>query len=245
LLFVHIGWHIWIMGLPIPKLLVVEDDPKTARSLVAGLQAEGFSAHAAQRGDDALNSLSATAYELVILDWMLPGRDGLQILRTIRERGNRVPVLLLTARDAVNDRVSGLEAGADDYLSKPFAFAELLARVRALLRRAVPPEPMRRQVDDLIVDFETRRASRAGTLLDLTPREFDLLAYLICHAAEAVSREQLAREVWRETSRFTPLDNVIDVHVARLRRKLDEGHARKLLHTIRGVGLMLKAETHG
>lgn len=226
-----------------PKLLLVEDDPKTARSLVAGLEAEGFSAHSASCGDDALSSLSATPYELVILDWMLPGRDGLQVLRAIRERGNRVPVLLLTARDAVDDRVSGLEAGADDYMSKPFAFAELLARVRALLRRAVPAEPLRRNVADLTVDFETRRASRGGKALDLTPREFDLLAYLICHVGEAVSREQLARDVWRETQRATPLDNVIDVHVARLRRKLDDSHPHKLLHTVRGVGLVLREET--
>jgi DNA-binding response OmpR family regulator len=230
------------VGLPIPKLLIVEDDSKTARSLVAGLQAEGFNAYAAQRGDDALNSLSATPYELVVLDWMLPGRDGLQVLRTIRERGNRVPVLLLTARDAVNDRVLGLEAGADDYLSKPFAFAELLARIRALLRRAVPAEPMRRHVGNLTIDFETRCANRGGKALDLTPREFDLMAYLICHVGEAVSREQLARDVWRETQRATPLDNVIDVHVARLRRKLDDGHPRKLLHTVRGVGLVLREE---
>ena len=223
-------------------MLVVEDDRKTARGLVAGLEAEGFRARSAERGDDALQSLAATPTDLVILDWMLPGRDGMQILRALRERGNRVPVLLLTARDAVDDRVSGLQAGADDYLSKPFAFAELLARVRALLRRAVPAEPLRRSVGDLTVDFETRRANRAGVPLELTPREFDLIAYLICHAGEAVSREQLSRDVWRETHRATPIDNVIDVHVARLRRKVDNGHARKLLHTVRGVGLILRED---
>lgn len=225
---------------PAARLLIVEDDAKTARSLVAGLQGEGFTAQIAQDGEAALQSIAATPYDLVVLDWMLPGRDGLCVLQTLRARANRVPVLLLTARDAVDDRVSGLEAGADDYLSKPFAFAEFLARVRALLRRAIPPEPMQRQVGDLTIDFETRRANRAGKLLDLTPREFDLLAYLICHAGEAISREQLAHDVWRQTHRATPLDNVIDVHAARLRRKLDEGQPAKLLHTIRGVGLVLR-----
>jgi len=229
----HYGMH---------RLLIVEDDLKTAKGLADGFAAEGFSVRSAYNGEDALSSCSMNSCDLVVLDWMLPGRDGLEVLRAIRADGNRVPVLLLTALGAVDDRVTGLEAGADDYLSKPFAFAELLARVRALLRRGVPSEPMQRKVGDLTVDFETRRASRAGASLELTPREFDLLAYLVCHTGEAVGREELARKVWREFQRATPLDNVIDVHVARLRRKLDEGKAHKLLHTVRGVGLVLREE---
>jgi len=224
------------------RVLIVEDESKTARSLAEGLSRESFTAHIASNGADALTILTSQRYDVVVLDWMLPQRDGLEVLRLLRERGERVPVLLLTARDAVSDRVRGLEAGADDYLTKPFAFAELLARVRALLRRSQPVEPLRRVVGELAVDFETRRATRDGELLELTPREFDLLVYLVCHAGEVVNRDQLAHDVWREANRFTPLDNVIDVHMARLRRKLDEGRSTRLLHTVRGVGYVLREE---
>ncbi|KXU37196.1 PhoB family transcriptional regulator [Cephaloticoccus primus] len=227
------------------RLLVVEDDEVTARGLATGLTQAGFEVRTARRGDDALRSLDAQLPELVVLDWMLPGADGMEILRGLRGRGTRVPVLLLTARDALEDRVEALDAGADDYLAKPFAFAELLARVRALLRRAVPAEPWRRSLADLELNFETRLVTRGGQLLELTPREFDFLAYLIARTGEVVSRDELARQVWRENNRATPLDNVIDVHAARLRRKLDEGRAHKLLHTVRGVGFVLREESPG
>jgi two-component system copper resistance phosphate regulon response regulator CusR len=151
-------------------------------------------------------------------------------------------VILLTARDAVEDRVLGLESGADDYLVKPFAFAELLARIRTLLRRAGPSEPLKKSVGDLVVDLEARRVSRAGQAIDLTPREFDLLAYLLRQPGQVVTREMLGREVWREANRITPIDNVIDVHVAHLRRKVDGGRGTKLIHTVRGVGFVLREE---
>jgi len=227
----------------VARVLIVEDDVNTAQGIVKGLRGEGFDARATHRGEDALQSLAAQSFDLVVLDWMLPGQDGLQVLRALRESGQRTPVLLLTARDTVIDRVTGLEAGADDYLTKPFAFEELLARVRALLRRAVPAEPLRRSLADLTVDFETRRVTRAGLTIELTPREFDLIAYLICHVGQIVDRDRLAREVWREPNRATPIDNVIDVHVARLRRKIDESSPQRLLHTVRGVGFVLREES--
>ena len=174
---------------------------------------------------------------------MLPGRDGIEILKTLRGRGTKTPVLLLTARDAIEDRVLGLDAGADDYLVKPFAFAELLARIRALSRRAGQEEPLRKQIADLELDVQTRRVVRGSQEIVLTPREFDLLLYLLCHQGQAVTRQMLAKEVWREPHRATPLDNVIDVHVAHLRKKIDEGQRVKLIHTVRGVGFLLREES--
>lgn len=223
------------------RLLLIEDDDKTARALRDGLTREGFAVRTAHTGEEGFFLLNTEAFDLVVLDWMLPGRDGVEILKALRARGTRTPVLLLTARDTVEDRVQGLESGADDYLVKPFAFPELLARLRSLLRRATV-EPLRRTVADLVVDFETRRAWRGERELTLTPREFDLLAYLARQPGQTVTREMLARDVWRETHRATPLDNVIDVHVAHLRRKVDEGQPVKLIHTIRGVGFVLRAE---
>ena len=171
---------------------------------------------------------------------MLPGRDGIEILKTLRARGAKPSVLLLTARDTVEDRVTGLDSGADDYLVKPFAFAELLARIRVLLRRTAQDELTRKQVDDLILDIQSRRAWRAGQEIMLTPREFDLLVYLMRYEGQVVTRQMLAQEVWREPNRATPLDNVIDVHLAHLRKKVDEGRRTKLLQTVRGVGFLLR-----
>lgn len=220
------------------KILIIEDDPKTARAIQSGLSSEGYPAAIASCGEEGIALLSAGAFDAVLLDWMLPGRDGIEILRWLRERGPKPPVLLLTARDAVEDRVLGLDSGADDYLVKPFAFAELLARLRALLRRSGGEESMKKKVGDLSVDMRTRQTFRDKLEIPLTPREFDLLAFLMRHEGQVVTRQMLAREVWRETNRSTPLDNVIDVHLARLRKKIDDGHAIRLIHTIRGVGFL-------
>ncbi|MBI4326262.1 MAG: response regulator transcription factor [Chloroflexi bacterium] len=224
------------------KILIIEDDARTANALRTGLRAEGYDAAVARTGEEGVLQLHSLSFDLVLLDWMLPGRDGIAILKELRARGAKTPVLLLTARDAVEDRVLGLDSGADDYLVKPFAFAELLARIRVLLRRAGDAESLRRQIDDLVLDVENRRAYRSSKEITLTPREFDLIAYFMRHHGQTVTRRMLANDVWRESHRVTPLDNVIDVHIAHLRRKIDEGHRTKLLHTVRGVGFVLRAE---
>src|SRR5438093_8612148 len=231
------------LSVPVAKILVIEDEPKTANAIRSGLRGEGYDATVAKTGEDGFFQLNTEPFDLVILDWMLPGHDGIEILKTLRARGTETPVLLLTARDAIEDRVLGLDSGADDYLMKPFAFAELLARVRALLRRAGDTETFRKQIGDLTLDIENRRVTRGAQEIAVTPREFELLAYLLRHHGQTVTRQMFAKDVWREPHRATPLDNVIDVHVAHLRRKVDEGHRVKLIHTVRGVGFVLRQES--
>ena len=224
------------------RILIVEDEAKVARALEEGLKREEYDVVVARTGEEGFYLVSAEQFDLVILDLMLPGRDGLQVLSTLRKRGLVTPVLILTARDAIEDRVQGLDSGADDYLVKPFAFPELSARVRALLRRGRTEQVVRLKVADLEMDLVARKVKRGGKDVEFTLREFELLEYLLKHKEQVVSREMLAREVWKETSRVTPLDNVIDVHMARLRRKIDERFDRKLIHTIRGVGFVLREE---
>ncbi|MGE0591760.1 MAG: response regulator transcription factor [Vicinamibacterales bacterium] len=222
------------------RVLVVEDELKVADALREGLEGEGYEALVERSGESAFFRLTTEHFDLILLDLGLPGRDGLQILRTLREHGIRTPVLVLTARDALQDRVTGLDAGADDYLVKPFAFVELLARIRALLRRGRSAESPRLTLGDLEIDRIARKVVRGGRPVDLTVREFELLEFLMRYEGQVVTREALARDVWKETSRTTPLDNVIDVHIARLRRKIDLDQSVKLIHTIRGVGFMLR-----
>ena len=221
-------------------ILVVEDETKVARALSEGLAREGYEVTVARTGEEGYYLLDARSFDLVVLDLMLPGRDGLEILATLRSRDRGIPVLILTARDAVEDRVVGLDTGADDYLVKPFAFPELSARIRALLRRGRAEQSSRLQVADLEVDVAARRVTRGGRILELTAREFELLEYLLRNRGRVVSREMLSRDVWKEAGRATPLDNVIDVHIARLRRKVDEAFDVKLIHTVRGVGFTVK-----
>jgi two-component system copper resistance phosphate regulon response regulator CusR len=230
-------------GFMVAKILIVEDENKIADALVAGLQAEGYVAQSVESGEEALFLLSRDAFDLIILDVMLPGRNGFEVLKLIRQTSESLPVLMLTARDGVEDRVQGLDIGADDYLTKPFAFTELLARIRVRLKRAKTENIVKLSFADLEVDLLCREVKRSNRKIELTLKEFEVLEYLIRHRNETVSREMLARDVWKEMSRVTPLDNVIDVHIARLRKKIDQEPWENLIHTVRGVGFILKEET--
>ena len=224
------------------RILVVEDEVKLADALRQGLESDHYTVSLAHTGEEGFFQVHQEAFDLIVLDIMLPGRSGLEILSALRRRAMAVPVILLTAKDAVEDRVQGLDAGADDYMVKPFAMSELLARIRALLRRGKSESSPKLKIADLELDSASRSVARAGKPLDLTAREFELLEYLLRHQGNVVSREMLARDVWKESSRFTPLDNVIDVHVARLRRKVDDQFSEKLVHTVRGVGFVLRQD---
>ncbi len=220
------------------KILIVEDEKKTAAYLEKGLIENGFVVDIAGSGDDGLHMARTGGYDLLVLDVMLPGRDGWSILSALREAGVATPVLFLTARDSVQDRVKGLDLGADDYLVKPFAFSELLARVRSVLRRGPTRTPEVMKAADLEVDLLQHRAIRGGKRLDLTPKEFALLSLLLRRRGEVLSRTSIAEQVW--DMNFDSGTNVVDVHVRRLRSKVDEPFDRKLIHTVRGVGYVLE-----
>jgi len=224
------------------RILVVEDERKVAQALQEGLEGESYSVVVAHTGEDGFFLANSDQFDLVVLDMMLPGRNGIEVLSAMRKRGLRTPVLFLTAKDAVEDRVTGLDAGADDYLVKPFAFAELSARVRALLRRGKSETPSAFELGDLHMDLSGRTVHRGERVIGLTAKEYEVLEYLLRHQGQVVSREMLARDVWKETVRHSTLDNVIDVHMMRIRRKVDEGFSTKLVHTVRGVGFILKAD---
>lgn len=227
--------------IPLARILIVEDDPKLAGSLLASLEDRGYETTLAKTAEDAFFLIHSTDPDLVLLDLTLPQRGGLEILRQIRTEGLDVRVIILTSHNSVEDRIAGLTAGADDYLGKPFSFPELLARVAALLRRtSAKTVPGTIQLADMLVEQKARSVSRSGTRLDLTAREYDLLLYLLEHRDNTVSREMLVKDVWHEASRSTPIDNIINVQMARLRRKIDDPFSIKLLHTIHGIGFVLR-----
>ena len=222
------------------RVLLVEDDPKAARLLTRGLHEEGFVVDVAASAEQADERVAGVDYDVIVLDWLLPEMDGITLCRELRRRGAQTPILMLTARDALADRVSGLDAGADDYLTKPFAFEELLARIRALLRRSDLTRPVVLTVADLSLDPIGHRVTRGGVPLDLTPKEYAILEILIRRPGAVVSRVRLAEQVWEDGQ--DALGNLIDVHVSRLRRKLDPPDRPPLLQTVRGLGYRL-AET--
>jgi len=220
-------------------ILIIEDDMKTAAYLLKGLSEHGGVVDIAEDGEDGLHLALTGNYDLLILDVMLPRRDGWSVLSNLRRAGKQTPVLMLTARDAVPERVKGLELGADDYLLKPFAFSELLARIRNILRRGSERQPEILKIADLEMNLHQQRVSRAGQLLELTPQEFRLLSYFLQHRGEVLSRTLIAEQVW--DMNFDSDTNIVDVAVRRLRRKVDEHFDSKLIHTVRGMGYVFEA----
>jgi heavy metal response regulator len=221
------------------RLLLVEDQPKVARFIQRGLEEEHYAVDVTASGEDALALLDVTPYDLVILDIMLPGIDGMQVCRELRRAGHSVPVLMLTARDSLEDKVIGLDTGADDYLTKPFAFPEFLARVRALLRRQEEVKTSQIQVGDLVLDTATHEVTRAGQPIELASKEYAVLEYLMRRAGQVITRTMILEAVWDYD--FDPGSNVVDVYIRYLRRKIDDPHPIKLLETIRGSGYRLRA----
>ena len=224
------------------RLLLVEDDARLADLVVRSLREEGYAVDHAIDGDSAIVQAAVNPYDAIVLDVQLPKRSGIEVCAEIRRRRNRVPILMLTARDAVKDRVAGLDAGADDYLTKPFDLSELHARVRALLRRMPELAPQVITVGDLTVDLAAQRAERGGRVLALTTKEYVLLEYLARNAGRVIGRAELVEHVWDEN--HDPFTNALEVYVNRLRKKLDDPYEVKLLHTLRGVGIVLEARDH-
>jgi len=223
------------------RILVVEDERRIAAFIERGLEEEHYAVDVAYDGEEALDWAAVVDYDLILLDILLPKKDGIQVCRELRDRGSKVPILMLTARDAVEDRVRGLDSGADDYLVKPFAFQELLARIRALLRRQSEVKTTQLQVGGLVLDTVTRRATRAGQVIELTAREYALLEFLMRHPRQVLSRTQIAEHVWDYD--FFSTSNVVDVYVGYLRRKIDKGFDQKLIQTVRGAGYKIEAES--
>jgi two-component system copper resistance phosphate regulon response regulator CusR len=220
------------------RILLVEDEPRMANVIAKGLREQSYAVDVAQDGDAGLYQTSINDYDLIVLDVLLPRRDGFEVCRELRARGIDTPVLMLTARAAVDDRVNGFEAGADDYLTKPFSFRELLARIRALLRRDSHLRPDILEIGDLIIDSASHRVSRANLEVRLTAKEYALLEYLAQRAGQLVSRAEIAAHVWDDS--FDPFSNAIEVYMNRLRKKIDDNHSLKLLHTRRGEGYILE-----
>jgi heavy metal response regulator len=221
------------------RVLVVEDDPHMGTHLRKGLQEQGFAVDLVGNGMEALQLAGSVAFDLLILDRMLPGRDGLDVLRELRAQGIRTPTIFLTARAELADRITGLDCGADDYIAKPFAFAELMARVRAISRRGVETQSPVLQVADLRLDPAARTVERAGQRIELTAKQFTMLQYLMRHAGQVVTRTMIVEHVWN--FQFEGLTNVVDVHINRLRNRVDRGFEVPLIHTLRGVGYVLRS----